>query len=62
MVDHKVEFLVRELRRFKMSMVGISETQWFGQAVYLVDGYTVVHSGRPMPAASNVAQHGEGFS
>ena len=29
-VDRKVEFLVRELKRFKMSMVGISETKWFG--------------------------------
>jgi len=60
-VDRKAEFLVRELRRFKMSMVGISETKWFGQAVYLVNSYTVVHSGRSMPAAGNVAQHGEGF-
>lgn len=59
-VDRKVEFLVRELRRFKMSIVGISETKWFGQAVYLVDGYTVVHSGRPVPAAGDVAQRGEG--
>jgi len=53
-------FLVHELRRFKMSMVGISETKWFGQAVYLVDGYTVVHSGRPMPADGDMAQRGEG--
>ena len=27
MVDRKVEFLLRELRRFKMSMVEISETK-----------------------------------
>ena len=26
----------------------------------MVDGYTVVHSGRPVPAAGDVAQHGEG--
>jgi len=58
-VDRKVKFLVHELRRFTMSMVGISETKWFGQAVYLVDGYTVVHSGRPVPGAGDVAQHGE---
>ena len=58
-VDCKVEFLVRELKRFKMSMVGISETKWFGQAVYLVDCYTVVHSGRPVLAVGDVAQCGE---
>jgi len=32
------------------------------QAVYLVDGYTVVHSGRPVPGAGHVAQHGEGVN
>jgi len=52
----KVKFLVHELKWFKMSMVGISETRWFGQAVYMVDSYTVVHSGRPMSAAGDVAQ------
>ena len=42
-----------------MRMVGISETKWFGQVVYLVDGYTVVHSRRPVPAVGDVAQRGE---
>ena len=59
-VDRKVEFLVRELKRCKVNMVRISETKWFGQAVYLVDGCTVVHSGRPVPAAGDVIQRGEG--
>ena len=31
-------------------------------AVYLIDSYTVVHSGRPMPAADDVAQCGEGVN
>ena len=59
MVDCKVEFLVCELKRFKMSMVRISETKGFGQTVYLVDSYAVVHSERPMPAAGDVAQCGK---
>ena len=59
-VDRKVEFLVRELKRCKVNMVGISETKWFGQAVYLVDGCAVVHSERPVPAAGDVIQRGEG--
>lgn len=37
-----------------MSMVGFSETKYFGQAVYLVDSYTVVHSGRPVVMWPNV--------
>jgi len=40
-----------------VSMVRISETKLFGQAV---EGYIVVHSGRPVPAASDVAQRGGG--
>ena len=49
-VDRKASLLVQELRKFKMSVVGISETKWFGSAVYDVDGYTILHSGRPVPA------------
>ena len=33
-VDCKINFLVGELRRFEMSITGISETKWFGQGVY----------------------------
>ena len=32
-----------------MSVVGISETKWFGSAVYDVDGYLILHSGRAVP-------------
>ena len=52
-VERKVELLVHE---FKMNMVGISETKWCGQAVCLVDGCTVVHSGRPVPMAGDVVR------
>ena len=43
-VDSKVTLMVRELRRFKMSVVGISETKWFGNAVYDVDDFLILHS------------------
>jgi len=48
-VDHKVNLLVGVLRRFDISIAGISETKWFGEGVYEVDGFVLVHSGRPMP-------------
>ena len=47
-VDRKINFLVEELRRFEMSITGVSETKWFGQGVYDVDGFVMVHSGRPV--------------
>ena len=40
-VDRKSMLMVRELRRFGMSVVSISETKWFGSAMYDVDGYLI---------------------
>ena len=44
-VDWKIHFLVKELCCFNMSITGVSETKWFGQEVYEVDGFVMVHSG-----------------
>ena len=38
-VDRKVSFLVRELKKYDVHVTGISETKWFSQAVYEVEGY-----------------------
>ena len=54
MTDHKAEFLERELKRLWWGSVRLS-----GLTKYLADGCTVVHSGRPVPAAGDVVQHGE---
>ena len=51
-VDRKVSLMVRELKKYEVSVTGISETKWFGQAVYEVEGYTILHSGRPVPEES----------
>ena len=51
-VDRKVSLMVRELKKYEVSMTGISETKWFGQAVYEVEGYTILHSGQPVPENS----------
>ena len=42
-----------------MSMVGIIETKWFGNDVYKVDGFTVLHSGRNVPQSGDAIQCGE---
>ena len=47
-VDRNATLMVQELERFKMNITGISETKWFEQAVYQVNGYTVLHSGHPI--------------
>ena len=43
-VDRNAMLMVQELKRFRMNVTGISETKWFGQAVYEVKGYTILHS------------------
>ena len=59
-VVDKINFLVNELKRFRMRAVCISETKWFGSDVYEVDGFTVLHSGRSLPGSGVVLQRGEG--
>ena len=55
-VDHKVNLLVEELHCFEISITGISETKWFGQDVYEVDGFVLIHSGRPIRADGEPVQ------
>ena len=61
-VDKKIKFLVQELKRFCIGIVCISETKWFGDDVYEVDGFTVLHSGRSVPLSSDTFQHSEGVA
>ena len=39
-----MELLVREFQRYRISIAGVSETKWFGNDIYSVDGFTVLHS------------------
>ena len=37
----------------------VSETKWFGQGVYKVDGFVMVHSGRPLPGMDDPVMRNE---
>ncbi len=41
--------MVREFNKYGINIAGISETKWFGQVVYMVEDFTILHSGRPAP-------------
>ena len=58
-VDRKASLMVIELKKYRMNVVGISDTKWFGNAVYKVDGYVILHSGRPVPADGDKAIRNE---
>lgn len=48
-VSWKAALMVRELKKYNVKVAGISETKWFRQAVYEVEGYTILHSDHPLP-------------
>ena len=59
-VDRKLDFLVKELKRLDVAIAGIQETKWFGSDVWNVVGYTLLHSGRPLPDESEPQLRNEG--
>ena len=59
-VDRKLDFLVKELKRLGVSITGIQETKWFGKDIWTADGYTLLHSGRPLPNEDDPHSRNEG--
>ena len=60
-VDRKLDLLVHELQRYGVSIAGVQESKWFGVDVWTAaDGYTFLHSGRPLPGSADVATRNEG--
>ena len=61
-IDKKINFLVKELRHFHMSIVCINETKWFGYDIHEADGYTMIHLGRSVSQSGDTVQRGEGVA
>ena len=59
-VPHKLDLLARELKRYGISIAGIQEINWFGSDVWPVDGYTLLHSGSPLPSDQERGTRNEG--
>ena len=51
-VDRKVTLMIQELKQYSVNLTAVSETKWFRKAIYQVEGYTILHSGRPVPSES----------
>ena len=49
LIRRKLDFLVKELRKFDVVVAGIQETKWFGQDVWNVNEYTLLHLGCNLP-------------
>lgn len=52
----KATLMVRELKKYRINATGISETKLFGQNLYEIDGYTILHSSRPVPSEGEAAR------
>ena len=50
--DHMINLLVHW---FEMIITGVSKTKWFGQGVYEVDRFVMVHLGQPVPGEGDLA-------
>ncbi len=59
-IDKKASFMVDVFRKFSMSIIGISETKWFGQEKYEVDGFVILHSGRSVPVGDEAVERNDG--
>ena len=60
-VDRKSDLLVRELRRYQVSIGAVQETKWFGCNVWQADGHTLLHSGRSLPGNNENGARKEGI-
>ena len=58
--DRMLDLLVRELRRYNISVAGVQEMKWFGSDVWPASGYTFLHSGCPVPGNTEDATRREG--
>ena len=56
-VDRKASLMVNQLKKFQVNIAGISETKWFGAAVYEVEGFMILHSGRPIPESTPMVRN-----
>ena len=57
-----MDWIVREIKRYSVKVVGLQETKWFGNEVYDVSGAAVLTSGRKTPSVDENSQRGEGVA
>ena len=58
--DRKLDLVVRELKRHRVSIAGIQESKWFGSYVWEAGEHILLHSGRPLPQDDKRPARNEG--
>ena len=60
--ERKIDQVVAELDRYKVVVVALQETRWFGNGVYKVEESVVLAAGREVPQEESVRRRGEGVA
>lgn len=59
-VDRGLDFLVHEAEKYRLAVVGVQESKWFGSDIWRASGSTFIHSGCPLPDPGEPAKRNEG--
>ena len=59
-VERKLDLLVKELARYRISIAGIQEMKWFWSDIWPSGEWTFLHSGRILPADDDIVIRREG--
>ena len=60
--DKRIDQVMRELERYRITVAALQETKWFGEAVYKVGKSIVLAAGRPTPLVGEPRQRDEGVA
>ena len=55
-------YVSARVHNYYVLLIGISETKWFGDDVFEMNGYTVIYLGHSVPQSGDTVQCGEGVA
>ena len=54
-INRKLDLVVRELKKYGVTVAEFQESKWFENDVWQADGYTILQSGWPIPSDNDKA-------
>ena len=60
LVERKLDLLVKEPKRYNISITAVQETKWFESDIWKAEEHVLLHSGQPLPSDGEAAVRREG--
>ena len=60
--NRKIDQVLRQLKRYQISVAALQETKWFSNAMYKVKDSVVLAAGRPTPSNGQPNKRGDGVA